>query len=125
LFGAINNFIPYKSPLWLSRLLTRDMVEVATIKFLSGLVSFPLFYFGQTWLVAKVLGAATAWIYFGLLPVTGLFALAYMEGLEGFAEEIRVFFLHLSRRDFMGKLKTRREHILQELDLCRQQYENW
>jgi hypothetical protein len=123
-FGAINNFIPYKLPLWISRLLTRDIVEVATIKFLSGLVSFPLFYFGQTWLVAKVLGATPAWIYFGLLPVTGLFALAYMEGLEGFAEEIRVFFLHLTRRDFMGKLETRRERILQELDLCRRQYEN-
>jgi glycerol-3-phosphate O-acyltransferase/dihydroxyacetone phosphate acyltransferase len=124
LFGAINNFIPYKLPLWLSRLLTRDIVEVATIKFLSGLVSFPLFYLGQTWLVARFLGPLAAWIYLGLLPVTGSMALAYLEALEDFAEEIRVFFLQVTRRDFMGKLRTRRERILHELELCRQQYES-
>ena len=28
-------------------------------------------------------------------------------------------------RDFMGKLKTRRERILQKLDLCREQYNRW
>jgi hypothetical protein len=123
LFGAVNNFIPYKLPLWMSRFLTRDIVEVATTKFLTGLVSFPLFYFGQTWLVAELFGAAAAWVYFGLLPVTGLFALAYMEGLEGFAEEIRVFFLHFTRRDFMGKLETRRERILKELALCREEFD--
>jgi glycerol-3-phosphate O-acyltransferase/dihydroxyacetone phosphate acyltransferase len=124
LFGAVNSLIPYKLPLWLSRSLTRDLVEVATIKFLSGLVSFPLFYSAQTWLVATWFGTTPAWTYLGLLPVTGLFALAYMEGLEGFTEEIRVFLLHLTRLDFIGKLRTRREHILAELEICRKEYES-
>jgi hypothetical protein len=122
LFGAVNNFLPYKAPAWLSRLLMRDVVEVATIKFLSGLAGFPLFYFLQSWLVGRALGAATAWFYLGLLPLSGLFALSYMEALEGFADEIRVFFLHLTRQDIVGKLKTRRECILEELELCREQY---
>jgi hypothetical protein len=47
-----------------------------------------------------------------------------MEALEGSADEIRVFFLHVAKRDFMGKLEARREHIARELEACRNEYDS-
>jgi hypothetical protein len=122
LWGAINNYLPYKIPAWISRLVTRELVEVATVKFMTGLVSFPLFYGLQTWLVGKWLGTGTALAYFLLLALTGLFALFYVEILTGFAEDVRVFFLHLLKGDLMERLQKRRNRIVRELERASEEY---
>jgi 1-acyl-sn-glycerol-3-phosphate acyltransferase len=122
LWGAINNYLPYKIPAWISRLVTRELVEVATVKFMSGLVSFPVFYALQTWLVGKWLGMGTALAYFFLLPAAGLFALFYAETLTGFAEDVRVFFLHLLKRDLIERLQKRRNRIVRELERAGEEY---
>jgi hypothetical protein len=109
-------------PAWVSRLLAREVVEVATIKFVTGLVSFPFFYALQTWLVRHWMGSWIALAYFLLLPVTGLFALFYAEDLAGFTEEIRVFLLHLLRGDRMDRLQKRRDRIIRELERGRDEY---
>jgi 1-acyl-sn-glycerol-3-phosphate acyltransferase len=122
LYGAVNNFLPYRTPGWLSRLVARHPVEVATIKFVSGLLSFPVFYSLQTWAVGHSAGLGLAIIYLISLPLTGLFALGYQERLSGFFEEVRLFLLHLLRRDEMSRLKKRREAITRELEICREEY---
>jgi 1-acyl-sn-glycerol-3-phosphate acyltransferase len=125
LWGAVGNFLPYKIPGWISRLLRLELVEVATVKFMAGLMSFPFFYALQCWLVSFWLDMGTAMVYLISLPLTGLFALWYGEVLIGFVEEVRVFFLHLLRRDLMERLEKRRAHILAELDRGREDYLAW
>ena len=125
LWGAVGNFLPYKIPGWISRLLSLELVEVATVKFIAGLVSFPFFYALQTWLASFWLAPGLAPLYLISLPLSGLFALWYGEVLTGFAEEARVFFLHLLRRDLMERLEKRRTHILGELDRGREDYLAW
>lgn len=125
LWGVVGNFLPYKIPAWISRLLRLEIVEVATVKFMAGLVSFPFLYVMQTWLMSFWLDAGMAIVYLISLPLTGLFALWYSEYLTGFTEESRVFFLHLLRRDLMERLEKRRIHILAELDRGREDYLAW
>ena len=122
MYGAINNFLPYKIPGWLSRLVTKHPVEIATVKFVAGLLSFPLFYTLQTWAVGHWAGMGTAIIYLVSLPMTGLLALDYQERMSGFFEEVRLFFVHLFRRDEISRLQQRREAIKRELELYREEY---
>ena len=122
LYGAINNFLPYRTPGWLSRLVANHPVEIATVKFVGGLLSFPLFYTVQTWAVGHWAGPGTGIIYLVSMPVTGLLALDYQERMSGFFEEVRLFFVHLFRRDEISRLQERREAIKRELKLYREEY---
>jgi 1-acyl-sn-glycerol-3-phosphate acyltransferase len=122
LWGAVNNFLPYKTPGWMSRLVARGVTEVATVKFLSGMVSFPFFYALQTGLVGYWAGVKPAFIYLLLLPLTGLFALRYQEAMDGLFDEIRVFFFHLLKPDRVGRLQEWRDAITNELERCRKEY---
>ncbi len=122
LYGGVNNFLPYKTPGWLSRLVTKHPVEIATVKFVAGLLSFPLFYALQTWAVGHLAGLGTGIIYLVSLPVTGLMALDYQERMSGFFEEVRLFFIHLFKRDELSRLQARREAIKRELRLYREEY---
>jgi 1-acyl-sn-glycerol-3-phosphate acyltransferase len=123
LWGAVHNFLPYKLPAWVARFAAKEQVEEATIKFVSGLVSFPLFYGLQSSVVGFWAGAWAGLLYLISLPATGLFALFYLERLTGFAEEIRLFFLHLFRRELMERLESHRDRIVQELEQGRKDYE--
>ncbi len=122
LWGALNNFLPYKVPAWTARSVAQEEVELATIKFASGVVSFPLFYLLQTGLVGYWLGGWIALAYLATLPISGLFALGFMEVMTGFAEEVRIFFLHLRRGNLMERLQRRRIRILNELKRDREAY---
>ncbi len=123
IWGAVHNFIPYKLPAWVARFAAKEDVEKATVKFVSGLMSFPLFYGLQSAIVGHWVGTWAGVLYFVSLPVTGLFALSYMERFSGFAEEIHIFFLHLTRRNLMERLGSRRDRILRELERGREEYE--
>jgi len=122
LFGALNNLLPYKIPAWTARALTRDVVEVATIKLLTGMVTFPVFYALQTWLVARSVGFRLAVLYFLALPTSGLLALRHQEALRGLTEEVRVFLLHLLRKNQMGRLARLGRPIGEELARCREEF---
>jgi glycerol-3-phosphate O-acyltransferase/dihydroxyacetone phosphate acyltransferase len=122
LLGAVNNLLPYKIPAWTAKLLSRERVEVATIKLLAGMVTFPVFYALQTWLVARWAGAAAASLYLVGLPLSGLLALRYQEAGAAFLEEARVFSLHLLRRDRLARLRLRGGEIAAELERCREEF---
>ncbi len=122
LYGAINNFLPYRTPGWLCRLVTKHPVEIATVKFVAGHLSFPLFYALQTWAVSHWAGLGPAIIYLVSLPATGLLALGYQEKMSGFFDEVRLFFVQLLRRDEINRLEERREAITRKLELYRQEF---
>ena len=122
-YGALNHWLPYKIPGWLSASGRRDRVEVASVKFFTGLVTFPLFYALQGYLVARAFGWDSALLYLLSLLPSGLFALYYGEVFLGFFEEVRVFTFHVLNRDRVGRLSERRDRLLSELVRCRHEYQ--
>ena len=122
LYGALNNFLPYKIPGWVSRGVAREPVEVATTKLVAGMLSFPLFYSLQTWAVWRWFGSGPAIIYSVLLPLTGLAALFYVEATREFFGALRLWLLHWSKGDRMHRLHEMRDEIVRELELCRSEY---
>lgn len=79
LFGYINNFLAAGIPRFVATRPAIDKEYQATVQILLGLVTVPLFYLVQTWLVGSWLGTWPALLYLlGLFP-TGLFAWHYRQ----------------------------------------------
>lgn len=74
LYGLINNFFPYFIPKWINRRLNLYIGYHATVKILAGLLTFPLFYSLQTWLIASLAAWPLPLLYFISLIPLGYFA---------------------------------------------------
>jgi len=114
--GALVHYVPYKLPAFVSSALATEPVERATVKLLTGLVTFPLFYAlavlvtGQPGLLA-------------ILPLLGVFSLIYSEAVSELLREVRIFFWHQRRDQRRDRLKLWREELAAELESRRREYE--
>ncbi len=116
LAGALFHYLPYKIPALLARLLAAEPVARATVKLLSGLVSFPLFYTLAVLASGRLLPLV-------LLPPLGLFALIYSEAISQLFREVRIFLWHNRPDARRERLKRWRERLALELELRRREYE--
>ncbi len=74
LFGSINHILPFGIPALVARLAKLYIGYDSTVKTLTGLVTFPLFYILQYRWVANYFDTTTAVIYILTLPFIGLLA---------------------------------------------------
>ena len=114
--GSLSHYVPYKIPALLAHLLATEPVGRATVKLLTGLVTFPLFYALAVLLSGRLLLLA-------LLPPLGIFSLIYGEAVSELFREVRIFFWHRRPDDRWERLKLWREDLASELDIRRQEYE--
>lgn len=114
--GALFHYLPYKIPALVAHWLAQEPVERATVKLLSGLVTFPLFY------TLAVLFSGRP-LLLALMPSLGLFSLFYAEAVSELFREVRTFFWHLRPDDRRERLKLWREELASELETRRLQYE--
>lgn len=77
IYGWLNNYLPAKIPSWLVQRLKFYVGYDATVKAISGLVTFPLFYYLQYRLVGAWWDAPIPLIYLLSLPLLGWVALKY------------------------------------------------
>ncbi len=116
LAGALFHYLPYKVPALVARLLATEPVERATIKLLSGLVTFPVFYILAVLASGRLLPLV-------ILPPLGLFALIYSEAVSQLVREVRIFLWHKRPDARRERLKRWREKLARELELRRREYE--
>lgn len=77
LYGRLNNIFVYEIPRWLERKLDLYEGYRTTVKIVSGLVIFPLFYFLQYKLMQAITDTHTALWYLLSLPISGILAWCY------------------------------------------------
>src|SRR5262249_14381485 len=75
IYGAIQNFIPYLLSRQISRFGARKETDYATIRFLSGMIAFTLFYLIQSALCFYLFGWVWGIVYLISLPLSGAYAL--------------------------------------------------
>jgi len=114
--GSLFHYVPYKIPALVAHLFATEPVERATVKLLTGLVTFPLFYALAVLLSGRLLLLA-------LLPPLGIFTLIYGEAVSELFREVRIFFWHHRPDDRRERLKLWREDLASELDNRRREYE--
>jgi hypothetical protein len=116
LYGAAVNALPYLVPRWLARAFARKETDYATIRLLSSVAAFPLFWGLETWLVWRGAGAGWAIAFAVSLPLSGLAAYHYLRGLDRLRGRIGFAVLALTHRQAASRLLIERRLILEDLE---------
>ncbi|MET4107854.1 lysophospholipid acyltransferase family protein [Hymenobacter sp. UYP22] len=123
LYGLINNYLPYKLPSLVARSATQDVVFVAPIMLVVGMITFTAFYLGQTALVHYFTGNwLWALLYFISLPLSGFYALSYAGNLRSRLRRLRVLRLFRQQQPRMEALLRQRTELIRLLREARTAY---
>lgn len=122
-WGALNHLVLYQLPRLALRLIGAESVYWSTVKLLTGLLALVACYALQTWLVARTWGPAPAGAYLATLPLAGIVALLWLEGLEA---RLRARRARAARARLDGPtrqaLEEKRATLVKELDRARAAY---
>ena len=112
LIGLINNYIAYIIPSMFTKKV-KDVQFHSSIKFVLGMIVFPLYYTIISVLAALFIpGALFSWLYILCIPISGIFAYRYFIWMKKSASKFR-FLRHMNK--VAGKsndLTLKREKIL-------------
>ncbi|MBN2612299.1 MAG: 1-acyl-sn-glycerol-3-phosphate acyltransferase [Bacteroidales bacterium] len=108
LLGLINNLLPYKIPPYTVKNI-KDAQFHSSVKFVVGMLVFPLYYIFMSVLAALIIpGALFSWLYIFMIPLSGIFAYNYIIWWKKLCARFR--FIKYSRHnrdknDFLPKLR--------------------
>jgi len=125
IWGILNNFLPYRTPRYVVRLLNTSLEYLSTIKMLSGFVIFGLFYSVQglaVWYLTSS-GLLTTLYLVSLLPA-GRFALFYHDTMQRYRQHIRIFTLFIRRKTLMYEIIQERMVLIKAIDEAKEEYMN-
>lgn len=121
-YGAAVNFLPYYLPGWLAARMSRRRTDYATIRLLTSIVAFPLFWALETALVGWAAGLRWACAFFVSLPLGGVIAYRYLVGTGRLHRQLMFGALLLTRAQEARRLLAERREIIGELERARRDY---
>ena len=123
LYGALNNYLPYKLPSMVAKRATKEVEFVAPIMLVVGMITFSLGYTAQIALVHHFTQDWRWTLLYGLsLAPTGFYALYYANKLASRLRRLRALRLFRHQRPVMESLLRQRATILRLLNEARQAY---
>ena len=121
-YGAAVNFLPYWIPRWVARRMSEKETDYATWRFLTAMLALPLFWFLETWMVARLAGPAVALGFLVSLPISGVIAYRYWVGAGRLRSRLRFGALALTREHAARRLTTERQALIAELERAKNDY---
>ncbi|MCB0832380.1 MAG: 1-acyl-sn-glycerol-3-phosphate acyltransferase [Bacteroidetes bacterium] len=122
LYGIVHNFFPHAITLHVAKKFLHERTKILTALLFAGGPSFLLFYSLQTFLVQYFFGSTWAVLYLVSLPLTGLFASAYVRDLRQDQELISFSFVLLTNRHLVNRLRRERKILIEEMNKVRTEY---
>ncbi|MGK0388872.1 MAG: glycerol-3-phosphate O-acyltransferase/dihydroxyacetone phosphate acyltransferase [Maribacter sp.] len=125
IYGLLTNYIPYRLPKTIAKLLTKDDSYVGPIKMTSGIFIFPLFYALWIYLFHYFISDGNGWwtVFFAIsLPITGAIALFYAQRYLNLMSHIRLISLFYRQPKLIDELLEERTAIIEDLDWAKEQY---
>jgi 1-acyl-sn-glycerol-3-phosphate acyltransferase len=122
LWGAANHFFPYQFSRLISQKIAKKETDYATVRILSGIVLYTLFYVVQIYAVFRWLGLFPASIYGITLPIAGAFAYYYKEKFRKMREDLKLFSIMFTRKQLLQKLVEQRERLIALMDEAKEEY---
>jgi glycerol-3-phosphate O-acyltransferase/dihydroxyacetone phosphate acyltransferase len=122
LWGAANHFLPYRISRTVSRRIAKKETDYATVRILSGIVLYSLFYVVQIYAVFRWFGLIAAIVYGITLPIAGAFAYYYKEKFLKMRDDFKLFFIMLTRKQLLQKLLEQRERLIAIMDEAKEEY---
>ncbi len=122
LYGIVVNALPYYVPRWLSRRMAHKETDYMTIRLLASIVSYPLFWGLETWLVSRWAGARGTAAFALSLPISGVIAYRYRVGAARFQASLRLARLGIVHGPAQKRLVAERVAIVDEIERARRDY---
>jgi glycerol-3-phosphate O-acyltransferase/dihydroxyacetone phosphate acyltransferase len=121
-YGVAVSGLPYFVPRWLARRMAKKETDYATTRLLASIVSFPLFWGVETWIVWRLAGAGWAALFALSLPVSSLLAYRYLGGIARLKDQIGFGVLALTRRTLATRLLVERQNLIAEIERAKTDY---
>ena len=122
LWGAVNHFFPYQISRLVSRKIAKKETDYATVRILSGIVLYTLFYVAQIYAVFRWFRLLPAIIYGITLPIAGAFAYYYKEKFLKMQEDFKLLFIMVTRKKLLQNLVVQRERLIALMDEAKEEY---
>ena len=121
-YGAVVNALPYYFPRWLARRYAHHETDYMTIRLLSGIVAFPLFWGLETWAVSAWASLRATVAFAVSLPISGLIAYRYLVGARHFRSSLRLARLGIVHGPVRNRLIAELAAIIDELERAKREY---
>lgn len=110
-FGFFHNFIPFQFTNLIMPYLVKNIEYYAPIAILIGIVAYPITYVSFLFLGDYYLGVEgwCKFIYFTLMPITGLFAYYFVQKMQRTVFRLNYMIIYQSDKDKIYALKADRE----------------
>jgi len=123
IFGFINNFLPFKIPGWVAKIISRRPEFFGSISITMGTLTFLVFYSFQIWLLTKFVNDwRFVLAYIILLPVSGLFAFYYFKRFTTIRGNWKVFSLFYKKTKLITSLISKRQTIIEQLEKGKEEF---
>jgi 1-acyl-sn-glycerol-3-phosphate acyltransferase len=121
-YGVLVNALPFYVPRWLAHALARKETDYATTRFLASIVTYPVFWGLEIWLVGRLLGVSWALPFALSLPVSGLLASRYLAGAGRLRNQFRLGILAVRHGAAARQLVAERQALMAELERAKDDY---
>ncbi|RMF69365.1 MAG: hypothetical protein D6743_01940 [Calditrichaeota bacterium] len=121
-YGIVNNFIPYAITETIAKRFVNDRTKILSALLIGGGVSFLFFYWVQVFAVGFFFGHLWGLIYLVSLPVSGMFALAYVKEVREEQKRISFSFFLFTNRQLFNRMRRERRLLISELDAIKEEY---
>jgi hypothetical protein len=124
LFGALNNYVPYKLPYRIAQWIKVEPQFYGAVMLTAGTFIFLIFYLSQIFLVQHLFTDYRITLAYGLLlPISGFFAYRYWKRLTLWRRRWRFYSLFFTSQKLVRHLIMQRERIMEELESGRKEYD--
>lgn len=112
IYGWINNYLAFHSPVWLANKFIKDKGFISSIKSALAMISFPVFYIIQSLIVMIISwDNSIGLLYLGTLPISFFIGLAWRRKVKKLVAQIRAARMK-SNKEFQEALTWRKEIMI-------------
>ncbi len=126
LFGFLNNYLPFRIPALITRMVAKDVEWFGGMNLAMGIFIVMGFYTGQTILVYKYFSSLSLFIPFAyllLLPLSGLFAFYYWRKFSNLRGRWLVWSIFSRKTSLLASIVQLREELLNDIRTARKEFD--
>jgi len=121
-YGLITSGVPYLIPRWIAHRTATKETNYATTRLLVSILTFPLFWGFETWIVWRLAGWAWALGFLASLPPASILAYHYLRGIGRLRAQIGFGMLAVTRHQTATRVLAERQRLIDLIERAKDDY---